>query len=252
MLRRFRLLTLLISTVPSSLLSSFDRSAKCDELNTFRAQKLGPNDKIVHFIRHGESTMNLARGFKKEDEFHFDADLTEEGELQCIKLSEHMREKFRSVDLVVVSPLTRAVKTAMLCLPHLEGQVPWIALDCVRERMGIPAHRRRNISECKIAFPTINFDHISNDDDVWHTTHEGRELDADVALRAEEFVYWLSHRPEREVVVVSHGYFLRVLCLTVFGENQEKFQRFRNSELRSYVLSFPVDKCGSRNNGNTL
>jgi hypothetical protein len=62
-----------------------------------------------------------------------DARLTEVGAQQCALLAERT-EVLTTVDLVVTSPLTRCVQTAVLGFPgQLAAGVPFVALECVRE-----------------------------------------------------------------------------------------------------------------------
>lgn len=53
-------------------------------------------------------------------------------------------------------------------------------------------------------FPTINFDSIKEDGDVyWDSLGDGRETDAAMADRARELFAWMSARPETNIAVVS-------------------------------------------------
>lgn len=73
--------------------------------------------KTIHFIRHGQGFHNVAGHADHEEyknEAYFDAHLTEEGWKQAEALNAHIRSTpGLKVDLVVVSPLTRALETAV-------------------------------------------------------------------------------------------------------------------------------------------
>ena len=74
------------------------------------------------------------------------------------------------VDVVLVSPLTRAVETALLMFPSDPAPtVPIVAVEWCREAHGgHPCDQRRPISVISKEFPQINFSQIASDEDTWH------------------------------------------------------------------------------------
>ena len=61
----------------------------------------------------------------------------------------------------------------------------------------------------------------------------------EVAVRADRFLAVLRARPERNVVVVSHGVFLETLmnrCALYCVDEALKLRRYENCELRSIVI----------------
>ena len=66
--------------------------------------------KTIHCIRHGESTFNRAWRTNPVDPLHFDAPLSEVGHEQVLRARPAIAAL--PVDLVMVSPLTRALQTA--------------------------------------------------------------------------------------------------------------------------------------------
>ena len=65
---------------------------------------------------------------------HFDAPLTHVGEQQCARLAAGTVAALKNVQLVVTSPMTRAVQTALLtCTAQQAAGVPFVALESVRE-----------------------------------------------------------------------------------------------------------------------
>lgn len=88
--------------------------------------------KTITFIRHGEASSNKdARehgDHVKLYEEHFDANLTEHGRSQSITLVS--RTKSLPIELVVVSPLTRAITTGILALEDfLPPKTNWIVKE---------------------------------------------------------------------------------------------------------------------------
>jgi broad specificity phosphatase PhoE len=230
----------------------------------------------VHFVRHAEGEHNVAGredpqfGYLRED--LEDAKLTAEGVEQCRRLrsSVHHLMKQReehetatshdvppalrfdadadadfnaphpisSVQLIVISPLQRTLETAEHSFAHMKGRVPWLALECVRETMGLhPCDRRRNISQHRVSFPHINFDHIEHDaDPLWHHYPLQREPEEVVERRGRDFLAWLAAREEESIVLVTHSSYLRTFCSRILGLSE--IEHFENADLRSVELLF--------------
>lgn len=169
--------------------------------------------KIVHCIRHGQSTFNAHFDETREDPLHFDAPLTELGRQQVEERSAELRQ--HPYELIVTSPLTRAIQTT-LGLFGDHPSAPRIHVECL--------HREHLESSCDVGrspavlledFPHLSFEHL---DEVWW--HNEGEQDARGFViepphvfedRVERFRSWLGERPERLIAVVGHGTFFNRL-----------------------------------------
>jgi len=216
--------------------------------------------KTIYFIRHAEGTHNQAAREAGTDNVligdmkFWDAPLNTTGVDQALDFRHDVISKDLSqVDMVVVSPLTRTLQTAMFCMGPLHGMPspvqrpdgrmpPFIALEMCRERWGkYTCDGRRSISEISKDFPAVDFSLIEDDKDVfWGET---REPDEDCAARAIRFLEWLSQRPESSIAVVTHSSFLRHMFIhnwEVLGratQDQDELTRTAgNCELRTVVL----------------
>ncbi|HVO03955.1 MAG TPA: histidine phosphatase family protein [Candidatus Cybelea sp.] len=164
----------------------------------------------IHLIRHGQSTFNAHYEATGEDPMHFDARLTELGHRQVAAARERMASD--AYDVVLVSPLTRAIQTAT-----------GIFGDRVRYEI-TPLHREWQISSCDIGrgvaelrtdFPDLDFDGL--DDPFWrHDLPIGdlgfpQESLEDLAARVSAFKAMMASRPEPRIAVVGHGDFFRRL-----------------------------------------
>ncbi|KAL2614254.1 hypothetical protein R1flu_025946 [Riccia fluitans] len=229
--------------------------------------------KTIHLIRHAQGFHNVA-GEKDFAAYmspeYFDASLTALGWQQVAALRNHVRSNgiVNSTQLVVVSPLTRTMQTAVGVLggddilngnstetPLMIDGVgkdkhkavssvrapPFVAVEWCREHMGLhPCDQRQPIRTYKSLFPAIDFSDVEDDEDVlWSATV--RESYEDLMGRAKTFVQWLLKRKETEIAVVSHSSFLRHL-MTIFGDDSspkvksELHKYFHNCEMRSIVL----------------
>lgn len=146
----------------------------------------------------------------------------------------------RRCELVVVSPLSRAMETAagmfgavegggeVLMAPTVEVHMKscerpamrrdarlcahkkFLALELVREQIGgNPCDRRRTIAEYREEFPGIDFSLVTEDADVlWKPGKENRETEHALRRRCREFLNWCFDRPEDSIIVVTHSAFM--------------------------------------------
>jgi broad specificity phosphatase PhoE len=166
-----------------------------------------------------------------------DARLDETGRAQATALGQRIREARMQVDVVLVSPLTRTLETGSLMFP--ERGVPFVAIEMCREAFGgHPCDQRRPLSVVAKEFPHVDFGLVSTDEDTWHDPNR-RETVREVSIRADRFLATLRARPERNIVVVSHGVFLETFmnrCALLCVDDSMKLKRFENAEMRSIVL----------------
>ena len=190
-----------------------------------------PN-KRVHFIRHAQSEHN-ARFELADDELAVrhdprlrDAPLTALGRAQADVLHDEVIGR-REIELVVVSPLTRAVQTTLAAFAG--HPAPRLVHDLPREHLQSFCDIGRAPAALSREFPALAFDHLA--DPWWHVGEnvEGPfapEPDELLTARVAGFAEWLSARPEAEIAVVGHGGFLRRLTGHVFGNAERIVARF--------------------------
>jgi len=155
----------------------------------------GPNS--IHLALHNVCDDNL---------WTPDNPLTPEGEQQCQKAHEEWGGKiFDSADLVIVSPMTRALQTAYL----IGGLKPddkriLVSPACAEHLSGATCDEGRPLDDVRRDLPWAQgwrgFADLSEN---WWTEERPEE-----ALRVATFLRFLQERSERRIVVVSHGAFL--------------------------------------------
>ncbi|MBY0256025.1 histidine phosphatase family protein [Methylobacterium sp.] len=160
-------------------------------------------------VRHGESTFNAAHRLTGRDPGHVDARLTERGltQVQAARAALHDIP----FDLVVTSPLTRAIQTTKGIFGDHPSR-PRILVEVL--------HRECQESSCDVGraasilaaeFPDVAVDHLP--EIWWHA--EGEPDASGVHIeprhlfddRVRGFRDWLLARPERSIAVVGHGTF---------------------------------------------
>lgn len=161
--------------------------------------------KSVFLIRHGESTFNAIYGQTQVDPGLIDAPLSPRGETQVAEA--RARAQALKVEVVVCTPLTRALQTAR----GLFGEAHPLVIETL--------HRERVVASCDIGrsprllaadFPGLCFDHLG--DPWWHAEdvddsgipQEPLEV---VHGRIAQFRDWLRARPEERIAVVGHSAF---------------------------------------------
>ncbi len=246
--------------------------------------------KLIHFQRHGQGTHNqLYKEWtdrtgipidlsETNPELNplllpdiIDAPLTDKGRNQCKEQRVDKSEYLGGVELIIVSPLVRALETACITFDdHLpssnkrdDGGVRWIAHEGIREELGLLlCNQRRPLKETQLEFPHVDFsllalDGSKSDEDLYWKQHsertatnntEGtpqRESMEDMSHRAYDFlVEYLFRRPEREIAVVGHSAWLLAMTNAVleFEEGSDDVEEFGTmfgqAELRSAALTF--------------
>ena len=136
-----------------------------------------------------------------------DSRLTDLGKEQAASVRPVMENY--PVDVVFVSPLSRAILTGILAIP--EGP-PFIVEDDIRERIGThPCDKRRSRKEIKADFPSVDVDTLETEED--NKWSEAREPWEDLISRAERVLHKVKGRPETRIALVTHNDFLQALLL---------------------------------------
>lgn len=222
--------------------------------------------KIIHFQRHGQGYHNLigemyrsmsGQPINLDDKDPVtnpflrkemtDSPLTEQGRTECT--SKRRQAAMLNPQVVIVSPLHRAIQTAMLSFAdhynNVEDEdnngITWIAHEGVREQLGLlMCNKRRPLEQIQQEFPHIDYSLMeSNDDTLWDP--QQRELPRDETDRIYNFLTeFLMDRPEDELAVVGHSAWLFTMCNAVVdcGNDDELKSLFQTSEIRSMRLSF--------------
>ncbi len=165
--------------------------------------------KTILCIRHGESTFNRAWRTTPVDPLHFDAPLSEDGHEQVRQARPAVAAL--PVEIVIVSPLTRALQTAVGLFDGHPHAPPMLVAHLARERVENSCDVGRPPAQLAAEFPMLDVAHL--DDVWWHAEGEPDErgicvepLEA-VDARVARFRAFLLERPERVIAVVAHGTF---------------------------------------------
>ena len=138
---------------------------------------------MIYFLRHAQGEHNAAElkyGKKAWDAKYskilkyLDAPLTALGKANSKLVQAHMdsKEQF-PLDLVVVSPLQCAIRTALIVFNSTNSSRPTIAVETCRETLCVHTYyERHNVSYLSTTFPSVNFTSIAaGPDPLWTSTN---------------------------------------------------------------------------------
>jgi broad specificity phosphatase PhoE len=195
-----------------------EENTRLDEIATLLAPP--PPERQILFLRHGEGVHNASRKWSI-----LDPPLTEKGEDQAAALAGS--EMLADCELLVVSPLSRAIQTAVRALPWAstwsstgaadaaggpsEGSRRVVLTALHSERYSAPCDGGQTKTALAEALPCLRewegFAELAED---WSPTMENDHQW--LQERVPRFKQWLAEQPELRVVVVGHGAFFKA-CL---------------------------------------
>jgi len=158
---------------------------------------------IFVFLRHGESVGNAEARWQGQSDYV----LTEKGRTQAYALAQRWKSEAAKFDLIISSPLVRAIETAEIIASALNVKVESDAILLERhigEMEGLTAEEVRKIPQPPYVTP---YDPIGG---------EG-EGDWALFLRAGQALHDLVRRPPGNYLVVSHGGLLNQLMHAIVG-----------------------------------
>ena len=164
-------------------------------------------NKEIYLIRHGQSEANVALDLDSPN-FYYDAKLTSLGKKQA----ENTKNKLKNIDfdLMLCSPLTRALETYSLIFPSSVKDA--VILPFAREHCLCSSEVGRQPSILQKEFPDFHFDELKNfwwNNDIpideKEIIYESME---DLDKRVLIFKNWIKKRAEKRIAFVGHGTFI--------------------------------------------
>ncbi len=160
-----------------------------------------------------------------------DPDLTSYGLEQCAHLSRSF-PYYTRIDLLVASPLRRTLNTTLNGFtPQVQKGMPVIALPEVQETSDVPADTGSDIEVLREEMKGKPVD-LSRVQEGWNSKTGKWAPDTDkLEERAREARRWLKSRPEKEIVLVTHGHFLHY-----FTEDWTDFNKVAGTPLPDIIV----------------
>jgi len=177
------------------------------------------NMKTVYFVRHGQSEANVSPVFQPPE-----SPLTEKGKQQARFLAE--RASFLPIQKVISSTMARAEQTADIIAEQIEKKVELSDLFREREKPSTVSGKPRGDTE---AAEKWNHWLQSLVDESVGKVEDG-EAFAELKARALKALHYLSEQEDDFLIVVTHGFFMRMLVSCVLiGEdlNASEFNKLQ-------------------------
>lgn len=168
--------------------------------------------KKLYYVRHGLTEMNAQGLFAGLTE----TPLTAEGKHQA-RAAGRLAKELR-IDLIVSSPMTRAVGTAEIIAAEIAYPIKGIITD------KLFIERDFGPLEGQPWSPDYNLDGIS---DI--------ETDDTLLERARLGLAWLHNRPEDIILLVSHGAYGRALRSVIRNQDRLDDERLHNAEIHNWL-----------------
>ncbi|KAK0346597.1 hypothetical protein LTR02_008892 [Friedmanniomyces endolithicus] len=204
---------------------------------------------ILHIMRHGQGEHSSA--VNKDGKNVRDAPLTQHGKDQCAERCKNFPSHDK-IDLLLASPLRRALQTCVLSFaPSIARGQKILALPMAEEASDDPCDTGSPVEVLKKEFPDIVlFDHVEHG---WYL-HEGEYAVDPKALnaRAAKLRRFIRDRDEKEVVLVTHGFFAHYLTGDVNEKGEQTTGWWQETELRTFDFVDGGEKAVLRETGESL
>ncbi|MFA6376400.1 MAG: histidine phosphatase family protein [Candidatus Paceibacterota bacterium] len=162
----------------------------------------------LYFARHGETESNLLKRVGS-----FGDRLTDNGRVQARQLA--ARVAGEAIDLIIASPYERTKETAAIVAGIIGKDVLETALLGEKKWPGEITGKLLNDPEVEKIFELMK--EKNNSDPGWHYGDEENFLD--IKKRAELFIEYVSGLGEKNILAVSHEYFIKtVIAVMIFGD----------------------------------
>lgn len=164
-------------------------------------------EKVVYFVRHGESTGNVSSAFQGTD-----STLTEEGRQQAGLIADRIKKI--EFETLISSPLLRTKETAEAIAAVTGKEIEYADLLVERVKPTRIIGKSKADPEarelCELYERSLYTPGLRAED--------GENFD-DLSARADKVLDFLTNRLEKTMVVVTHGYFLRfILARVLLGD----------------------------------
>lgn len=205
------------------------------------------NVKIVYFIRHGETVLNARRIRQGAD-----GPLSPLGVEQAQFLAE--RASRMPIDVIIASPFERARETAAIVSKKIGKKVEYC--DYLAERRNPTEIIGQSYDDPQVQMIIDKIDKSFHDENFRYSDEENTH---DLKVRAIKLLEYLEARPEKRILAVTHGIFLKMVASYMLyrdnlkEEDYIKLSFFNDSGNAGVTLCKfdPADKDGE-NKGWTL
>jgi probable phosphoglycerate mutase len=183
--------------------------------------------KKIYFVRHGESEGNAGPLRQSAT-----TPLTEKGREQAIFIAK--RVKKLPAEIIIASPMKRAEETAKFIAEGTGLITEFSDLFVERRRPSISLGKPKDDSEMLALEKILRESHL-----IPGFRHSDEENFDDLKERAQKALAYLAARPEEHILVVTHGFFMRILvALITMGDTLTAV------ECEQFIRTFHMENTG--------
>lgn len=179
--------------------------------------------KNLYFLRHGESEFNKSMTWSGST----DTSLTELGKVQAANAGEAAENAGLAIDMIISSPLSRAIETAKIFASKIKYPVQDIVVDdeVIERNFGSLEGKKDLVAGTKYMLSESAIDN-----------YPGVENIAELQARADKFYTYLKTIDKPVILVVGHGAFGRALRRSVNNlPINERGSAIKNAELVKFL-----------------
>lgn len=176
--------------------------------------------KIIYFVRHGESVLN-EQGIRQGRE----GGLSPRGIEQAKQTAKGLLQESKPFDVIISSPFERTVETTNIINEQLHLPVEYIELLAERKNPSEIIGKHKDSPE--VLAITDRIDNSFHKDDFRYSDEENF---TDLKMRARNLLRYIEERPEKRLLMVTHGIFLKMfVSYMLFGEKLQESDYVRLS-----------------------
>jgi broad specificity phosphatase PhoE len=165
--------------------------------------------KIIYFVRHGETVLN-AQNIRQGSQ----GGLTELGRSQALETAKRFPKHKGRPQVIIASPFERTKETAEIIAKELNMKVKYS--DLLVERRNPSEIIGKWGGDLEVRKIVDQMDKSYHADDLRISDEENF---TDLKKRAKKLLGYISRRPEKRIIFVTHGIFLKmVVSYMTYGE----------------------------------
>lgn len=183
--------------------------------------------KKIYFVRHGESEGNVASRIQSEA-----VPLTINGKQQA----EYIASRFVTlpVEVIISSTMLRAQETANIISAKINTEVVPSELLVERRHPSLQVGKQK-IDPLVVDSEKLIFENFGQE----NYKFSDEENFSDLKARVSKILDFLAKRPEKDILVVSHGFLMRIiLAVVVIGKDLSAQQ------CKQFISAFHMENTG--------
>jgi len=191
---------------------------------------------MLYIIRHGKTAANIKKIVANDAE-----KLNQIGIKDSKKIGKSLRRA--DIDFIISSPLKRASETAQIISTYINKKI--IISPLVQEKR-LPSEingMKKNNTKTKRIFKLMEKNNILHK--KWHYSDE--ENYVDLQKRVKLFVKYLNKNAKKNILIISHEYFIKALLFILMCSPKLDYSYFRKFYKSLLIENSKITICKNNN-----